>query len=190
MATDISPTDPTGRPMRPQGDIERIHRLLDSKRFGDFAQGGELPPMPQYMVLNGAADALAWALHLDDGIAFGLYVSDLVAAGGVAAELQEPMIAGVELIAQERRRQVETEGYTPEHDDQHNGDELSIAAACFAVEGLDCFVATKESGDDAFPWTVDDIKRQSHSRMRRLAIAGALIAAEIDRLLRAGETPV
>jgi hypothetical protein len=98
------------------------------------------------------------------------------------------MTTGIGLIESERLRQVFSEGWTPQHDDElENTDTLSIAAACYAVEGLDCFVATKESGDDAWPWTAQWDKREQHDRMRRLVIAGALIAAEIDRLLRAAE---
>jgi hypothetical protein len=39
------------------------------------------------------------------------------------------------------------------------------------------------SGGDAWPWSRNWDKRDKHSRTRRLEIAGALIAAEIDRLV-------
>jgi hypothetical protein len=38
-----------------------------------------------------------------------------------------------EIIA-ERRRQVDTEGWTEEHDDKHNGGELARAGACYALQ--------------------------------------------------------
>lgn len=40
---------------------------------------------------------------------------------------------GIELIAAERKRQVESEGWTPEHDDQHDSDEMAMAAAVYAM---------------------------------------------------------
>lgn len=96
---------------------------------------------------------------------------------------------GAELIAAERQRQIEQEGWTPEHDAMHDGGELAIAAACYAVEGTyaDVVVETGQFGtsnweqSDAWPWNGWD-KREQHDKARRLVIAGALIAAEIDRL--------
>jgi len=37
---------------------------------------------------------------------------------------------GVALIAAERRRQIEAEGWTPEHDDEHTRGQIALAAAC------------------------------------------------------------
>lgn len=87
---------------------------------------------------------------------------------------------GVERIAAERRRQIETEGWTPEHDDRHEHGELAIAAACYALHGI------YPSSLPVWPWAKKWDKRSKHGRVRRLEIAGALIAAEIDRLERAG----
>jgi hypothetical protein len=98
---------------------------------------------------------------------------------------QQP-VTGVSLIARERARQVVVEGWSAEHDAQHMNGELSIAAACYAVEGTSAAVfggPGKELEDDAWPWEDWD-KRSKHNRLKRLAIAGALIAAEIDRELR------
>lgn len=96
-------------------------------------------------------------------------------------------MTGIELIAEERQRQIKQEGWTPEHDDEQESGELALAAACYAVEGDDagCFVAEPVMGEDAWPWSPEWDKRKKHDRVRRLAIAGALIAAEIDRLQRA-----
>jgi hypothetical protein len=60
---------------------------------------------------------------------------------------------------------------------------MAITAACYAANGTDAEVTVH--GEDAFPWGSCDDKRAKHSRLRQLAIAGALIAAEIDRLSRA-----
>ena len=99
-------------------------------------------------------------------------------------------MTGAQRIAAERKRQIEVEGWTPEHDDNHADDSLSIAAACYAVAGLNppvevqCCIDEEGCGTDAWPWSHDDGKRDKHPRIRRLEIAGALIAAEIDRELR------
>ncbi len=101
---------------------------------------------------------------------------------------------GITLIAIERKRQVEHEGYTAAHDDEH-GAEMAMAAACYAVHGTGAKVLeqiTAPTGAqqhvDAYPWGWPD-KRKEHTRLRQLAIAGALIAAEIDRLIRTGRAP-
>ena len=93
---------------------------------------------------------------------------------------------GIELIAAERRRQVEQEGWA-EYEDcmKHPDNELAIAAACYAVEGTGRRVVRHSSGfkwENAWPWCDEWDKRKKHNRERQLVIAGALIAAEIDRL--------
>lgn len=114
----------------------------------------------------------------------------------------------LELIAEERKRQIEKEGWTLEHDDEHEDSELAMAAALYAspddnlmiVNYCDCCKTIKETID---PWPWLDIvnydrysdggidieehawdKRKEHDRMRRLTIAGALIVAEMERLQR------
>lgn len=96
---------------------------------------------------------------------------------------------GIELIAQERQRQVDREGWTPEHDAEHRRAEMAIAAACYAVEGTDAEVrypyfddSNDPENDGGWPWEPAWDKRKKHDRLKQLTIAGALIAAEIDRL--------
>lgn len=106
---------------------------------------------------------------------------------------------GVQLIADERNRQMEKEGWTPEHDDQHTDRSLAMAAACYAAperilirriekKRNGCGVPTglyRNRLCDPWPWSPDWDKREIHDVKRQLVIAGALIAAEIDRLQRA-----
>lgn len=111
------------------------------------------------------------------------------------------MKTGAELIAAERRRQIEKEGWTPEHDDQHNDGELALAAALYATPERLYFKVEHSTGvsfGDPWPWAQHWDKRartkegklKSYAstpiddRVRQLEKAGALIAAEIDRLLR------
>lgn len=111
---------------------------------------------------------------------------------------------GIELIAAERKRQMEEKGYSPAHDDQHVNGELSLVAALLASPEL---LYRKETGNggsrysDPWPETWDrrwdkrpyhdktgrpnhDVNIGTRERVRQLEKAGALIAAEIDRLLR------
>lgn len=80
-------------------------------------------------------------------------------------------------VLAERRRQVEAEGWTPEHDGLHSTQELAFAAACYA---------TADAGDPppaVWPWHLSWWKPAD--RRRNLEKAGALILAEIERLDRA-----
>jgi hypothetical protein len=82
------------------------------------------------------------------------------------------------MILQERARQLGIEGWTPEHDAHYKNHELIWAAICYASPVL----------LDFWPWAKKYDKRAKHPRLRQLAIAGALIAAEIDRLKAEGVT--
>ena len=91
------------------------------------------------------------------------------------------MKTGIELIAEERQRQIEVEGWTPEHDDKHTCGELTDAAICYASTGY-----WRRRAPLLWPknWEVKWWKPTPNDRIRELQKAGALIAAEIDRLNR------
>ena len=109
--------------------------------------------------------------------------------------------SGIERIAAERQRQIDQEAWTPEHDEQHKHGELAMAAALYATpSALFSRIDRQDGGvlfEDPWPWwcrhggtqrggpTKEWDKRAKHPRLRQLEIAGALIAAEIDRLERA-----
>ncbi|HHK3879166.1 TPA: hypothetical protein ACRL4Y_005513 [Pseudomonas aeruginosa] len=83
-------------------------------------------------------------------------------------------------VQAERRRQITAEGWTPEHDDEHNGGELADAAACYAL-----WAGGINPGNwrEFWPWAPEWLK---HSEPRRMLVkAAALILAEIQRLDRA-----
>lgn len=118
----------------------------------------------------------------------------LVLSDGDRERLQE--IACVELIAAERRRQVAAEGWTPEHDDRHDSGEMVWAAECYLNPGAHVYTA-KAAAPEGWPWERDAWKPACSSggpesmgkvttadAIRNLTKAGALIAAEIDRLTR------
>lgn len=90
--------------------------------------------------------------------------------------------SGVELIADERARH-QSLGFTSEKDDHYLNGELGIAAACYAT--YETYAAVKApNGSDAWPFTASSDNRDRLDRVRKLVIAGALIAADIDRELR------
>ena len=91
-------------------------------------------------------------------------------------------MTGAELIAHERERQMLPassggEGNTKEHDDAHTGGEMAIAAACYILRGMH-----KKMVPSMWPWEAAWWKPSDP--IRNLVKAGALIAAEIDRLQR------
>ena len=92
---------------------------------------------------------------------------------------------GAKLIAEERRRQIDDVGYGLSHDDGHDQHELALAAARYALPShFDQMVIWDvELGERIWPWSPDDFK-PDQSRVRNLVKAGALIAAEIDRIQR------
>lgn len=83
---------------------------------------------------------------------------------------------GIELITQERTRQINVEGWTKEHDDEHTNNELALAAICYAIPGTYL--------PSYWPSTWDRKWYKPTTRIIDLVKAGALIAAEIDRLQR------
>lgn len=93
------------------------------------------------------------------------------------------------LIVRERKRQVEEEGWSAAHDDRHRGGELAWAAIAYAAPAP----VTRDGPGvsyDPWPWSEEWDKRPGTDanrgeRIRALVKAGALIAAEIDRLDRA-----
>jgi hypothetical protein len=97
---------------------------------------------------------------------------------------------GAELIAAERLRQIVEEKWSARHDAEHRRGELSKAAvhyanvastqAAFGITGN--FLVPGNWPWDAKWW------KPSKDPVRNLVKAGALIAAEIDRLLAAGKT--
>lgn len=98
---------------------------------------------------------------------------------------------GAELIAQERRRQVFEKRYDPEHDDEHGDGSLLHAGILLAcdVAGLEVFGVDPPDLGGPWPDALCLHVREKHAddEVRRLTIAGAMIAAEIDRLIRAKE---
>lgn len=99
----------------------------------------------------------------------------------VAVELTE----GVIRIAAERRRHIDVHHWSFNHDDMHTDGSLLSAAKCYLTVQQWVLRRSPTPGEAPpdWPWEAAAYK-PSTSHMRNLEKAGALIAAEIDRLLR------
>ncbi|HCL3199994.1 TPA: hypothetical protein N2A32_002769 [Pseudomonas aeruginosa] len=95
--------------------------------------------------------------------------------------------AWIDVLA-ERRRQVEAEGWTPEHDDEHADGQMAQAAGCYALHaggiGTDWPDGRQNGAALFWPWDKDSWKPTTPRR--DLVKACALALAEIERLDRAG----
>lgn len=108
------------------------------------------------------------------------------------SENAQKCLTGIEEIAKERDRQINDEGWTEKHDDTHTAGELASAGAAYAA------YAAKKPGHAAmlWPWngkngggySVPNGYKPELDTIRNLVKAGALIAAEIDRIKRGNTT--
>lgn len=110
------------------------------------------------------------------------------------------LLSGADLITKERQRQIEAEDWTPAHDDGWRHEQLAFAAAVYAIppslrDGTVMRLFWPWETRWYKPVDVDDARNAGtafedekwrQGRIRTLAKAGALIAAEIDRLQRRG----
>ncbi len=106
--------------------------------------------------------------------------------------IKHPLLTGAELISKERERQMSQEGWDAQHDNRHLKAELTQAAICYALDVAKEY-ETRQWKDmmqmfstRLWPWDKIHWKPTPDNRIRQLTKAGALIAAEIDRLQRLG----
>lgn len=99
-------------------------------------------------------------------------------------------MSGIDDIAAERKRQIEQEGWTPDHDDEYVKAEMAIAAISYAViacSGIRIIEHTPDAYKACRPptyWPWSRSRWKPTDPRRDLVKSGALIAAEIDRLDR------
>lgn len=95
-------------------------------------------------------------------------------------------LSGVHLIMQERFRQVSQEKYNKQHDVKHVNGELANAGALYAMTSDQIDFMNHHWGNDMYltlwPFDLESLKFTPENRIKQLTKAGALIAAEIDRL--------
>ena len=106
------------------------------------------------------------------------------------------MKTGAELIADERKRQIEVEGYTEQHDYEHSVREFISAAISYSHTALtnairEEYHVTSSDENDALDSVIKGMGKtfvwgekafKSTTCLCDLVKAGALIAAAIDRL--------
>ncbi len=94
-------------------------------------------------------------------------------------------LSGAELITAERKRRIEEEGCSAEHDDAYTNGEMALAARCYALPSETKALRGRLPTDIpiyGWPWAYEDWKPKD--QITDLVRAGALLAAEIDRLER------
>lgn len=101
-------------------------------------------------------------------------MADIVAD---AAKLVRASYVGISLITAERLRQIAVEGFTPEHDAQHAHGVLGAAGAAYALHAAGMVSDARDS------WPFGDGFKPGPTHLDSLVKAGALIAAEIDRIV-------
>lgn len=98
-------------------------------------------------------------------------------------DLDQSSVFALADIATERLRQIEKEGWSPEHDAGHRYGQMAQAAACYAlgrkeIRGID--------SASIWPWSLEWWKPGSPHR--NYVRAGALIVAELALNLRSAPT--
>lgn len=96
--------------------------------------------------------------------------------------------SGVDLIFRERLRQIHEKRYDAAHDDTRADGSLIDSAKLILGDDdgeLDPDLDCGDEDDWAYPLAKHVHEKYADDPIRRLAIAGAMIAAEIDRLVRA-----
>ena len=86
---------------------------------------------------------------------------------------------GIELVAQERERQIKVKGWAKEHDKHHDCGQLADLAVCYALRG---YWRARLPVAMINPFRFGVFKPEPNNRIRELTKAEALIVAEIDRL--------
>lgn len=97
---------------------------------------------------------------------------------------------GMAMIARERLRHFAELDYTPQHDDEHVGGELWNAAHAYlstigSYDMGETAATIAKDPPDYWPWAAEDWKPKG--AIEDLTRAGALIAAELTRRVRAKE---
>jgi hypothetical protein len=187
-------------------DDNKHHRRDDN--YGDQAEDtahlsctacGGSGHIDDQLTRQGQAGRFAWAAFAKNGnVIIWSHRRDQVKQ--VAARYSTPVKPVIVLHAEgtaaardvlaERRRQVEKEGWTPEHDDQHGECSMSYAAACYALEGTP--IARTPTVNIQRVWEYTGWSWlawwKPKDRRRNLVRAAALILADIERIDRAMKT--
>ena len=100
-----------------------------------------------------------------------------------------PLTEAARDVLAERHRQIQAEGWTPAHDDEHDSGELAGAGAAYALHAADALHPQSQGDayrDGSIPhgWCWEDCWWKPTDPRRSLVKAGALILAELERMDR------
>jgi hypothetical protein len=161
-------------------DTQLQRRLRHLKRGTTYVEIGHalvqcdtsLTDMADVIVYRSETDGSLWVRPPDE--VQGRF-EDLSAQPAASAPALSP--AAADALA-ERQRQVEVEGWTSDHDDQHRASEIARAACCYA----DPLNEDRERPPVKWPW--DRSWWKPKGRRRDLVRAAGRLIAEIERLDR------
>lgn len=89
-------------------------------------------------------------------------------------------------VLAERQRQMDQEGWTAAHDDEHQNGQMAAAAAAYALSGSQAMPSGNTTPPWFWPWSAKWWKPTNPRR--DLVKAAALLIAEIERLDRIEES--
>lgn len=170
-----------------EANIRRVARLPD-------LEAAHISALDRIAVLEGALREIAGYLRTDElATEYDVECADFEggydacidrarAALDGTADTAAPLSPAARDVLAERRRQVDVEGWTSEHDDTHRDGELALAAACYAMSSAGL---ARHQFRGWWPWDWAWFKRSPGRR--ELVKAGALILAEIERRDRHAE---
>lgn len=170
----------------------RYELMAEAKVAAPAPQAGHVPEGYTLVPEHAGVDAIVTALYrrFKDWSARGFGPEDVtwceVKADLLALVAQDWQVPQAWRDVQtERARQVASEGWTPEHDDEHSAGQMARAAACYALAGS-CAPNDETAAllvSLAWPWAPEWWKPTTSRR--DLMKAAALILAEMERLDRA-----
>lgn len=165
-------------------ELREIHECKEGTEINLHLKDGQL----MSGIFDGIADDEEVVLKsLSGGSRLGFRLSSI----DNYSELVPEKKTGIDLIETERKRQIEVEGWDEEHDEDHTSMCLTTAAVSYALdvaaEHADVAKSWKEifkkHSVELWPFDLEWYKPTPTDPVRQLVKAGALIAAEIDRLL-------
>ncbi|KRV35595.1 hypothetical protein [Pseudomonas aeruginosa] len=161
------------------GRVVELFRLPVAQAQHSVPEGWKLVPMDPTSQMTFVGQSLRYDAVNSIG---EIYRQMLAAAPG-----KEVPQAWLDVQA-ERLRQVEAEGWMPEHDDAHSHGQMARAAACYALAGSSAPSDGTAALLVSLAWPWDEQWWKPSTARRDMVKACALGLAEIERLDRAAAT--
>lgn len=90
------------------------------------------------------------------------------------------MKTGLELIAEERKRQIEVLGYTAQEDSKYTTELFQAACCYYAAHRIRALGDGTDPLPSSWPWDEEHWKPSPNDRIKELIKAGALFQADYD----------